>query len=196
MDLRLLRKAKAVQRVYGKNTVILRSGDRVYSLLKIESGIVLIYNESRSRIVNVLAQGDYLADAEFHLGLEFPLEAIALNTVEISRQDNRDGKEILYQCYESYNNVVRILNTHGMNAKQKAIAGLLWFCDKAKLPATNNQVNNIPLNDCILSDITGMTRETCTRAIAPLVKEGVIKRNNGKSISILGLERLTFLSSK
>ncbi len=176
-------------RVYEKNEPILRSGDRVYSLLKIESGIVLVYNEARSRVVNLLTKDDYLGDVEFCLNLEFQLEAIALNRVTISRDNTHCCNNILYQCHQSYNNIVRVLNTHGMNGKQKAIAGLIWFVENAKLTVTDNKVAAFPFSDYILSDIAGMTRETCTRAIAPLVRDGVVRRVKGG----LAIERWSVL---
>jgi CRP-like cAMP-binding protein len=163
-------------RVYKKNETIVRDGDRVNFLFKIESGIVAVYHSHRESIVDVLAN-QYLAENEYCSQTFFQGWAIALTEAKITlssqKRDCCDRIESFEGKEQKLSELVALSTVDP--ALYRVVLGLSWFVRAASLPIEDGKVR-MPVAAPVIADLVGLTRETVSRQISELKKLGICDR--------------------
>ena len=163
---------------FPKGKIIFRFGDRVPAYYRLTRGVVAIYTRDRLRMLDLQTKGDCVGGIHHYLSQKYPNEAIAYTDVQIEKTSCPvDERQLIRQQNNSLAALAKLIDFQDYSAREKAIAGVHWFLSQASYDLSENKIAKIPLDDKTITQITGLARETITRALSPLVKEGILTRN-------------------
>lgn len=164
--LNMIREYKSGDRVIGYN-------DPVYYLRKINRGIIGIYDETQTNLLELFTEGDYCGYQEFIGGNNPSLyNAIALNKVEVELICNADyviPSDFLHRRTQRLRQLTNIYRSDNL---AKVVKGLIYLVDAEFFPLENNQVE-IDLGLDSLASLLNMPRESLSRKIGGLKKRNI-----------------------
>ena len=186
-----------IKREYQKSQVLIYEGDPVHSLHYIESGYVKVYNILNSgseRIIFIYGPGDvfpltsYLSGSNimryFYVCMS-PVTIRAIPSEDLEQRIKHDlnvGETLVgYTTSVNYQFIQRIEILAVNDARRKVVALLAFLVKKTGMgtPLCELGVN---LTQQDLADMSGLTRESTSRQLVRLRKEGVLLGTNSKSI--------------
>lgn len=180
---------QVVKRRLKKNTVVFHENDPAAAFYLVKSGRVKIYKtgpEGREQVLSILGDGQIFGDVPAFDGGPYPASAATMADSEIYLIRSEDFQALVRQHPEVALKIIRVLGqrlrqsmelVRDLSFKQvpHRLAGLL-----VKLAAeygTESEAGlliELPLSRQELADIVGTSRETITRELKKMEREGMI----------------------
>lgn len=181
-------------REYKKDQVLIYEGDPVSSLFYIEKGYVKIYNIINSgseRIIFIYGPGDvfplstYLSGSLIMRYFYVSMSDVEVRAIPADRLRSRIRNDIeVGEALVAYTNTInsqflqRIEILSVNDARRKIIALLAFLVKKAGSKGLIS-VLDLHLTQQDIADMSGLTRESASRQLVRLRKEGLILKSNG-----------------
>lgn len=193
-----------VQRRLRRNTVIFHEGDPASAFYLVKTGRVKIYKvfrDGREQVLAMLSDGQIFGDVPTFDGGPYPATAATMADSEIYLIRRDDFLEVVRRHPEIAIKVIVLLGqrlrqalnlVRDLSFKQvpHRLAGLLLKLGKEYGEETEKGVLiNLSLSRQELADIVGTSRETVTRELKKLEREGLLKVNR-RYITILDRDGL------
>lgn len=191
---------------FKKGEILFLEGELVSKLFIINDGIVKITKntvEGKEQIINILTVGDFFGESNI-LGntAESNVSAIAVRDTELCTISRKDLEVILYDnptiCLkllaELNKRLVDIENLTKYLSSNNPEAGIccmiLEFADKYGIEINGELEVALPLNREEMANYCGIARETLSRKLTSLDKQGIIKLVGTKKIIIKNIKEL------
>lgn len=189
-----------------KGETLFLEGEEVSKLFIISDGMIKITKNTaagKEQIINILTVGDFLGENNI-LGDPHPsnVSATAVKNTNLCTISREDLKEILFKnpsislkfLSELNKRLVEVQNLtsnlSNNNPELKIACMLLEFADKYGQEVNGKVEIKLPLNREEMANYCGIARETLSRKLSLLEKEGMIEIVGTKKILINDLELL------
>jgi len=178
-----------VQRRLKKNTVIFHENDPATAFYLVKTGRVKIYKtgpESREQVLSILGDGQIFGDVPAFDGGPYPASAATMSDSEIYLIRSEDFQALVRQYPDVALKIIKVLGqrlrqsmelVRDLSFKQvpHRLAGLLVkFSDEYGVSGDEGTLIELPLSRQELADIVGTSRETITRELKKMEREGMI----------------------
>ncbi|MBB6622157.1 Crp/Fnr family transcriptional regulator [Clostridium gasigenes] len=192
-----------------KGETLFLEGDLVSKLFIISDGIVKITKntgEGKEQIINVLTVGDFFGESNI-LGntIESNVSAITVKDTQLCTISRKDLEGILYYnpsiCLKllaelskrlvEVENLTKSLSSNDPEARIGCM--LLEFADKYGKESNGKIEIDLPLNREGMANYCGIARETLSRKLTYLEREGILEIIGTKKIVIKNVESLELL---
>ncbi|MBB6713723.1 Crp/Fnr family transcriptional regulator [Clostridium gasigenes] len=192
-----------------KGETLFLEGDLVSKLFIISDGIVKITKntgEGKEQIINVLTVGDFFGESNI-LGntIESNVSAITVKDTQLCTISRKDLEGILYDnpsiCLKllaelskrlvEVENLTKSLSSNDPEARIGCM--LLEFADKYGKGSNGKIEIDLPLNREGMANYCGIARETLSRKLTYLEREGILEIIGTKKIVIKNVESLELL---
>ena len=193
-----------VKRKLKKNTVVFHENDPASTFYLVKTGMVKIYKasaEGREQVLTILGDGQIFGDVPAFDGGPYPASAATMSDSEIYLFRREDLNEVVRRHPEIALKIIRVLGlrlrqalelVRDLSFKQgpHRLAGLLFrLADDYGSETDNGTLIDLPLSRQELADIVGTSRETITRELKKMEKQGMLELNR-RLITITDDKRL------
>lgn len=161
--------------------------------------VLTLTKEGREQILYLLLQGDFIGDQQLFKETIATTRAVALEDTHLCFIHKEDFHKLLQDypliqgkilgyAYERIHGLEQLVDTLTTKDIETRIATLL----KSFIDTSSNTSNTItlPLNKEEMANYIGVTRETLSRKLSSLQKQGIIKLKGNRRVTILDLEAL------
>lgn len=195
---------KTTERLYRKSVVIFFEGDPGDGFYYVKSGkvkIVKTTDDGREHIINILNPGDLFAEVLLFNNRPYPATAVAVENSSVGVIRNADLERLVLSNNKLALQLIKALSQRLLYAQQKIknlalndvmarTAEVLLRLGREQGRADGSHIEiMLDLSRQDLASLVGTTRETVTRTLAALKKDGVIDFN-GSRITLLQSEML------
>ncbi|MBK5225302.1 MAG: Crp/Fnr family transcriptional regulator [Thermoleophilia bacterium] len=193
-----------VKRRLKSNTVIFHENDPAAAFYLVKSGRVKIYKvgpDGREQVLAILSEGQIFGDVPAFDGGPYPATAATMVDSEIYLLRSEDFQDLVRRYPEVALKIIRVLGqrlrqsmelVRDLSFKQvpHRLAGLLLKMSEEYGSETGEGILiDLPLSRQELADIVGTSRETITRELKKMEREGMLKVDR-RLITIADRERL------
>lgn len=193
-----------VKRRLKKNTVIFHENDPSTAFYLVKTGRVKIYKtgmEGREQVLSILGDGQIFGDVPAFDGGPYPASAATMADSEIYLIRSEDFQALVRRYPEVAIKIIKVLGqrlrqsielVRDLSFKQvpHRLAGLLVKLSREYGADTENgRLIELPLSRQELADIVGTSRETITRELKKMEREGMLVVDR-RHLTITDLERL------
>lgn len=193
-----------VKRRLKRNTVIFHENDPAAAFYLVKTGRVKIYKagpDDREQVLAILGDGQIFGDVPAFDGGPYPATAATMADSEIYLIRSEDFQELVRRYPEVALKIIRVLGqrlrqsmelVRDLSFKQvpHRLAGLLLKLGSEYGGETEEGLLiDLPLSRQELADIVGTSRETITRELKKMEREGMLKVER-RLITIIDLDRL------
>jgi len=193
-----------IKRRLKRNTVIFHENDPAAAFYLVKTGRVKIFKagpDGREQVLAILGDGQIFGDVPAFDGGPYPATAATMADSEIYLIRSEDFQDLVRRYPEVALKIIRVLGqrlrqsmelVRDLSFKQvpHRLAGLLLkFGDEYGSGTEAGILINLPLSRQELADIVGTSRETITRELKKLEREGILQVNR-RLITIVDLEQL------
>lgn len=189
---------------FRRGEVLVNPYDYSSSAYYIESGYVKVYSQARNGIQNllcILSRGDLLPlPGAFGL---YKVESfyVAMSQVVVRRlpsnlllrateRDTELMRALMWQMYETlmnYSNRVNTLDLRGLD--ERVASFLVLLAERFGVQHGDATLLDIPITHQEISDAVATTRESVSRTLSAMAKQGIIEQRN-RLIVITDIKRL------
>ena len=184
-------------RKYNKGDIIFHEGDAGEAFFFVKTGKVKIYKTSfdgRDITLNILGEGSIFAEVTLFNDMDYPATVEVLENSEIGVILNKDIENLILQNTELALQIIKILNKR-LFRSQTAVKDMAFsdtyiritktLIDLCKRHGTTTE-NGIEIDASLtrqdIADMVGTSRETVSRLISTLKKQGLILTDSKKII--------------
>jgi len=201
---------KTAERLYRKGTTIFLEGDPGDGFYYVQTGkvkIVKTSDDGREHIINILGSGDLFAEVLLFNNAAYPATAIAVEDSRVGVIRNAELEKLVMQNNLLALHLIRELSRRLLFAqgkikdlalsdvKTRTAAVLLKLLQQQGVEHSKGSAAlSLDFSRQDLAALVGTTRETVTRTLSALKKDGIIEID-GHQITILDLEDLKALIS-
>lgn len=193
-----------VKRGLRKDTVVFHEGDPAAAFYIMKAGRVKMYKVSRDgreQVLAILGDGQIFGDVPTFDGGPYPASAATMVDSEIFLIRREDFQELVRRHPEIALKIIRVLGSRLRQALELVrdlsfkqvphrLAGLLLKLGQEYGQETDaGLVINLPLSRQDLADIAGTSRETVTRELKKMEREGLLGIDR-RQITVRDKERL------
>lgn len=194
----------AYRKSFASRSVIFHQGDARKAVYFICQGIVKIYKldqDGNEQIINLLTAGDLFPHVGFFDATPYPATAEVLEPAELLVIPIQRFEQVLLETPSIAIKVMRVMGQKLLNLQQKLlelrmhdvhqrlVSILLRLTAEHGRPDGATIQITLPLTHQALANMAGTTRETVSRFLNQLKKEGILHIDR-KKISILQLDAL------
>ena len=194
-----------VQRRLPKGTVIFHENDPASAFYLVKTGRVKVYKisrEGREQVLAMLGDGQIFGDVPTFDGGPYPATAATMADTEIYLIRREDLLEVVRRHPDIAIKIIAVLGqrlrqalelVRDLSFKQvpHRLAGLLLkLADEYGEETEKGTLINLPLSRQELADIVGTSRETVTRELKKMEREGLLVINR-RNITVADREGLT-----
>ncbi|WP_026882410.1 Crp/Fnr family transcriptional regulator [Clostridium akagii] len=189
---------------YKKGIIIFHEGDAGDAFFFVKTGKVKIFKTSfdgRDITLNILGEGSIFAEVTLFNDIDYPATVEVLEDSEIGVILNKDIEKLILQNNELALEIIKILNKR-LFRSQTAVKDMAFsdtyiritktLIDLCKRHGTTTE-NGIEIDASItrqdIANMVGTSRETVSRVVSALKKEGLILTNS-KKIIIIDINKL------
>ncbi|MHB8792677.1 MAG: Crp/Fnr family transcriptional regulator [Thermoleophilia bacterium] len=180
---------QVVKRRLKKNTVIFHENDPASAFYLVKSGRVKIYKtgpEGREQVLSILGDGQIFGDVPAFDGGPYPASAATMTDSEIYLIRSEDFQALVRRHPEVALKIIRVLGqrlrqsmelVRDLSFKQvpHRLAGLLVkLAGEYGTESEAGLLIELPLSRQELADIVGTSRETITRELKKMEREGLV----------------------
>lgn len=195
---------QVVKRRLKKNTVIFHENDPASAFYLVKSGRVKIYKtgpEGREQVLSILGDGQIFGDVPAFDGGPYPASAATMTDSEIYLIRSEDFQALVRRHPEVALKIIRVLGqrlrqsmelVRDLSFKQvpHRLAGLLVkLAGEYGAQSEAGLLIELPLSRQELADIVGTSRETITRELKKMEREGLVLIDR-RRLTITDPERL------
>jgi CRP/FNR family transcriptional regulator len=188
-----------VEQRHKKNSLILRQGDAAEFMYLVRDGMVKITKltmDGREKIAGFLNKGDFFGEICILIGKERCINARAMTDCWLAAMSRDDTIAVMERIPKIAFNFINMLCSrlveadHYVNALlfkdvKERISDQLYELSKEHGSYTNTGLLiNLKLTHQSLADMIGISRESVTRGIKELRREGIIKHIKNKQFLI------------
>jgi len=188
-----------IERKYKKNSTIFFEGDPGEGVYFIKSGQVKVSKSSEEggeQILHLLGTGDIFAEVVLFDGGDFPATAQAVTDCQIGMIRNQDmevfvraNPDVAFKFLKVMSHrlraaQIRIKNLALQDTLRRTVGMLLHLAQEHGEETQEGIEINLPLNRQELANMVGTSRETVTRILSRLSKEGLITLDKHKIVII------------
>lgn len=196
--------------VYNKGEVLCHEGDTLATLFIVNEGMVKLskYNvDGKEQILNLIGEGGIFG--EYYLFSDFEpynFTATAIKRAKICTL-SKENLDIILDKYPSISRKIfaeisrKLIRTENLaqtlssvNTDAKVAYVLLSFANQYGVTSKEGIRFELPVNREEMANYAGVTRETMSRKLGSLAKEGVIETVGNKVILVKDYERLNGLA--
>ncbi|HHY79824.1 Crp/Fnr family transcriptional regulator [Thermoanaerobacter thermohydrosulfuricus] len=189
---------------FKKGSIIFMEGEKGEAIYFVKSGKVKISKTSsigKEYIIKIMEKGDVFAESILFVGGEYPATAEAIEDSEVIMLKNKDIENLILKNTEIALSIIKLMAKRLKNVSYiienlalrdsigRTASVLLTFAKERGVNVKEGILLNLNLNRQDLANIIGISRETVTRVLSQMDKEGIIKLNRNKVI-IKDIERL------
>ncbi|AEM80012.1 Crp/Fnr family transcriptional regulator [Thermoanaerobacter wiegelii] len=189
---------------FKKGSIIFIEGEKGEAIYFVKSGKVKISKTSsigKEYIIKIMEKGDIFAESILFAGGEYPATAEAIEDSEVIMLKNKDIENLILKNTEIALSIIKLMAKRLKNVSYiienlalrdsigRTASVLLTFAKERGVNVKEGILLNLNLNRQDLANIIGISRETVTRVLSQMDKEGIIKLNRNKVI-IKDIERL------
>ncbi|UZQ84399.1 Crp/Fnr family transcriptional regulator [Thermoanaerobacter sp. RKWS2] len=189
---------------FKKGSIIFIEGEKGEAIYFVKSGKVKISKTSsigKEYIIKIMEKGDIFAESILFAGGEYPATAEAIEDSEVIMLKNQDIENLILKNSEIALSIIKLMAKRLKNVSYiienlalrdsigRTASVLLTFAKERGVNVKEGILLNLNLNRQDLANIIGISRETVTRVLSQMDKEGIIKLNRNKVI-IKDIERL------
>ncbi|EIW00188.1 Crp/Fnr family transcriptional regulator [Thermoanaerobacter siderophilus] len=189
---------------FKKGSIIFMEGEKGEAIYFVKSGKVKISKTSsigKEYIIKIMEKGDIFAESILFAGGEYPATAEAIEDSEVIMLKNQDIENLILKNSEIALSIIKLMAKRLKNVSYiienlalrdsigRTASVLLTFAKERGVNVKEGILLNLNLNRQDLANIIGISRETVTRVLSQMDKEGIIKLNRNKVI-IKDIERL------
>lgn len=181
--------------MYNPKDIIFIEGYDLTHIYIVEEGLVKVSKLNKNgdeRIIDILGKGDFIAlvgalrKDVFYMASACALSNVTLRKMSIEEvmetySSNPLFKDMCLDCMVSKSNVLQtqLYNSINDDIEEKILAVLKYLSVKFGKRAINTYSIDLPFSKTVLSSIIGIRRETLSRKLTVMQKNGVISvRNN------------------
>ncbi len=192
-------------RTYKKGQVICFEGDISDRLYIISSGKIKVYKytkDGNEQILYILSEGDFIGDLSLLKKEELKFNAEALEDVNVCTLSKNDFDDILRKNPEialrilevvhdrivKLENLIQSLSTSDIETRIARL--LLGLVNEFGIEKEQKIELTLPLSREDMSNYIGVTRETISRKLSNMQKEGIIELVGNKKIIIKDKKKL------
>lgn len=190
---------------YEKGEMLILDGQKFDRLMIVHSGQLKAYRDTvdgKQQILHIFGPGDFLGERTLftHTESSYSLEALTpVSVCTIHRNDFQSlldahpsiSKKILEVLSDRLAHLEKTVEAMGAKTIDKRVSAvLLDFAEKFGRKKKDRIELELPLNREGIANLIGLTRETVTRKMKRLEREGVIRPVGNKKIDILNLQAL------
>ena len=190
---------------YQKGEHLIMDGQSFDRLMIVHSGQLKAYRDTvdgKQQILHIFGPGDFLGERTLftHTEASYTVEALTSVTVcTIHRQAFQSllgqypsiSKKILEVLSDRLSQLEKTVESMGAKTIDKRVSAVLVdFAEKFGRKQKNSIELDLPLNREGIANFIGLTRETVTRKMKRLEREGIIRPVGNKKIEILDYEAL------
>lgn len=199
-----------VVKIYKKGSVIFHEYDKGDAFFFVKSGKVKIFKTSfdgRDITLNILEEGSIFAEVTLFNDINYPATAMVLEESEIGMILNKDIEKLILKNTSLALQIIKLLNKRLYKSQSTIkdmafsdtfvrVTNVLIDLSSSHGIVTNNGIEiNMNITRQDIADMVGTTRETVSRIIADLKRDGFIETNS-KKIIIIDAENFKKLSNK
>lgn len=199
-----------VVKIYKKGSVIFHEYDKGDAFFFVKSGKVKIFKTSfdgRDITLNILEEGSIFAEVTLFNDINYPATAMVLEESEIGMILNKDIEKLILKNTSLALQIIKLLNKRLYKSQSTIkdmafsdtfvrVTNVLIDLSSSHGIVTNNGIEiNMNITRQDIADMVGTTRETVSRIIADLKRDGFIETNS-KKIVIIDAENFKKLSNK
>lgn len=191
------------EKEYKKGSIIFMEGDPGVAFYYIISGKVKLYTTScdgREHIINIFGDGCVFGEATLLTGIDYPATAETLEDSKIGVLKNNDLENLIKEDTSLALEIIKVLSRRLIMASR--VIRNMAFKDTAQRTAAalfelsqNHGVNthdgielNLEITRQELADVVGASRESISRVLSRLKKNGIIDINS--NITIKDIKKL------
>lgn len=196
-----------VRRQLKRNTVIFHENDPATAFYLVKAGRVKIYKvgpDNREQVLSILSEGQIFGDVPAFDGGPYPATAETMTDSEIYLIRSQDFQELVRRYPEMAVKIIRVLGqrlrqsmelVRDLSFKQvpHRLAGLLVKLGNEYGREVGGDgewiLIDLPLSRQEMADIVGTSRETVTRELKKMEREGLLKVDR-RMITIIDSQRL------
>ncbi len=176
---------------FNENKFIFLEGDKLSFAYIIEDGLVKVsklYLNGEEKIFDILGPGEFLALVAALRGDEsYVASAVALTPVKLRRlktedvtktyEKNNQFKDLCINCAMSRTNMFQsqLFHTQNQDTEEKIIHTLQFLSVKFGRKENDQFIVNLPFSKTHLANLVGIRRETLSRKLSSMQKEGLIE---------------------
>lgn len=195
---------------YKKNSIVIHEGDAGEAFFFIKSGKVKVFKTSydgRDITLNILGEGSIFAEVTLFNDINYPATIEVLEDSEIGMILNKDIEKLILRNTSLALQIIKLLNKR-LYRSQSTIKDLAFsdtlvrvtnvlidLSNRHGLVASKGIEINMNITRQDIANMVGTTRETVSRIIADLKRDGLIETSS-KKIILLDIKKLKSLSSK
>ncbi|SMC26542.1 CRP/FNR family transcriptional regulator, anaerobic regulatory protein [Clostridium acidisoli DSM 12555] len=199
-----------VVKIYKKGSVIFHEYDKGDAFFFVKSGKVKIFKTSfdgRDITLNILEEGSIFAEVTLFNDINYPATAMVLEESQIGMILNKDIEKLILKNTSLALQIIKLLNKRLYKSQSTIkdmafsdtfvrVTNVLIDLSSSHGIVTNNGIEiNMNITRQDIADMVGTTRETVSRIIADLKRDGFIETNS-KKIIIIDTENFKKLSNK
>lgn len=199
-----------VVKTYKKGSVIFHEYDKGDAFFFVKSGKVKIFKTSldgRDITLNILEEGSIFAEVTLFNDINYPATAMVLEESQIGMILNKDIEKLILKNTSLALQIIKLLNKRLYKSQSTIkdmafsdtfvrVTNVLIDLSSSHGIVTNNGIEiNMNITRQDIADMVGTTRETVSRIIADLKRDGLIETNS-KKIIIIDIENFKKLSTK
>lgn len=199
-----------VVKAYKKGSIIFHEYDKGDAFFFVKSGKVKIFKTSldgRDITLNILEEGSIFAEVTLFNDINYPATAMVLEESQIGMILNKDIEKLILKNTSLALQIIKLLNKRLYKSQSTIkdmafsdtfvrVTNVLIDLSSSHGLVTNNGIEiNMNITRQDIADMVGTTRETVSRIIADLKRDGLIETNS-KKIIIIDIENFKKLSTK
>lgn len=199
-----------VVKAYKKGSIIFHEYDKGDAFFFVKSGKVKIFKTSldgRDITLNILEEGSIFAEVTLFNDINYPATAMVLEESQIGMILNKDIEKLILKNTSLALQIIKLLNKRLYKSQSTIkdmafsdtfvrVTNVLIDLSSSHGIVTNNGIEiNMNITRQDIADMVGTTRETVSRIIADLKRDGLIETNS-KKIIIIDIENFKKLSTK
>lgn len=180
---------QVVKRRLKKNTVIFHENDAAMAFYLVKTGRVKIFKtgpEGREQVISILGDGQIFGDVPAFDGGPYPASAATMADSEIYLIRSEDFQALVRRYPDVALKIIKVLGqrlrqsmelVRDLSFKQvpHRLAGLLVkLSDEYGVDTEDGLLIELPLSRQELADIVGTSRETITRELKKMEREGIL----------------------
>lgn len=185
-----------IQRTYNKGEVILTANEPMHAIFILNEGVVKINKrfQDKEQILYLLTENEFFGETNLFAQTKSNMNVVALTKTVLCTISKADFERLVYK-YPSIGLKMLEEITHRLIKTQQLIEStgfkpiddrivemLNEFAPKYGKKAEKGTLIELPLNREELANYLGLTRETISRKLAKMDKEGLIKIIGHKKI--------------
>lgn len=184
---------------YNKGDFLCHEGDDMATLFIVNEGKVKLSkfnSEGKEQILNILSNGDIFGEYHMFSQVPYNFSAVALGNVKICtlakhhmdyllKKHPAISQKILFEVSKKLIKTENLVqNLSNVNTDSKVAYVLLSLSEKYGKTIDGSLYIDIPITREEMASYAGLTRETMSRKLSVLEKEGIIQSNGYKIIII------------